>query len=322
MASVSGIRRRTSLLRLGRRGRLAGYFFVAPSLIFLFVFLILPIFAAFYYSLSDYDLMSAPRFAGLKNYRLLLDDSRFHRSITNTLFFAAVTVPAGALISLLLALLIDRRIRGIYAFRAAFYMPVVSSFVAVSLIWLWFYEPQIGFFNELLEALGLPRLKWLRDARTSMLSIILVSVWKNMGLNMVIYLAGLQGIPPHLHEAAQVDGAGKYSRFFRITLPLLAPTTYFVLVVYVIGALQLFVQIYVMTQTAGGGGSVPASGGPLDSTITVVVLIFDNAFSYLKFGIAAAMSFVFDPAPNLPSLISRIFSGYGPNWGGLQTRWV
>ena len=230
---------------------------MAPSLIFLFVFLILPIFAAFYYSLSDYDLMSAPRFAGLKNYRLLLDDSRFHRSITNTLFFAAVTVPAGALISLLLALLIDRRIRGIYAFRAAFYMPVVSSFVAVSLIWLWFYEPQIGFFNELLEALGLPRLKWLRDARTSMLSIILVIVWKNMGLNMVLYLAGLQGIPPHLHEAAQVDGAGKYSRFFRITLPLLAPTTYFVLVVYVIGALQLFVQIYVMTQTAGGGGAFP-----------------------------------------------------------------
>jgi len=215
VASVSGIRRRTSLFRLGRRGGLAGYFFVAPSLIFLFVFLILPIFAAFYYSLSDYDLMSAPRFAGLKNYRLLLDDSRFHRSITNTLFFAAVTVPAGALISLLLALLIDRRIRGIYAFRAAFYMPVVSSFVAVSLIWLWFYEPQIGFFNELLEAVGLPRLKWLRDARTSMLSIILVSVWKNMGLNMVIYLAGLQGIPPHLLEAAQVDGAGKFSRFFQ-----------------------------------------------------------------------------------------------------------
>ncbi len=150
-----------------------------------------------------------------------------------------MTVPVGAVTSLALALLINRRIRAIYAFRAAFYMPVVSSFVAVSLMWLWFYEPQIGFFNDLLEALGLPRQKFLRDPASSMPSIILVSVWKNMGFNMVIFLAGLQGIPPHLYEAAEVDGAGKISRFFRITLPLLAPTTYFVVVVYFIGALQV-----------------------------------------------------------------------------------
>ncbi len=277
--------------RIGRRGGLAGNFFVAPSLVFIFVFLILPIAGALYYSFADYDLMSAPRLAGLKNYRNLLDDARFHRSVANTLYFAAVTVPVGAVTSLALALLINRRIRAIYAFRAAFYMPVVSSFVAVSLMWLWFYEPQIGFFNDLLEALGLPRQKFLRDPASSMPSIILVSVWKNMGFNMVIFLAGLQGIPPHLYEAAEVDGAGKISRFFRITLPLLAPTTYFVVVVYFIGALQVFVQIYVMTNTAGIQDA-PAYGGPLDSTITVVVLIFDNAFAYLKMGLAASMSFV------------------------------
>ena len=121
-------------------------------------------------------------------------------------------------------------------------------------------------------------------------SIILVSVWKNMGMNMVIYLAGLQGVPPHLYEAAEVDGAGTISKFFRIALPLLAPTTYFVVIVYFIGALQAFVQIYVMTNTAGIQDA-PAYGGPLDSTITVVVLIFDNAFAYLKMGLAAAMSF-------------------------------
>ena len=155
------------------------------------------------------------------------------------------------------------------AYRAFFYLPVVSSFIAVSLIWLWMYEPQFGFFNDLLEAVGLPRLKWLRVADTSMLSIILLSVWKNMGLNMVIYLAGLQGIPPHLYEAAEIDGAGRYAEFRRITLPLLAPTTYFVVIVYFIGALQMFVQVFIMT--SGSGNEL--FGGPLDSTITVVILI-------------------------------------------------
>ncbi len=261
---------------------------MAPSLIFLFVFLIFPIIAALYYSFTDYDLMSPPRLAGFKNYVNLLDDNRFPRSVLNTLFFAAGTVPTGTVIALLLATLINRHIRAIYAFRAFFYLPVVSSFVAVSLIWLWMYEPQFGFFNDLLEAVGLPRLKWLRAPETSMLSIILLSVWKNMGLNMVIYLAGLQGIPPHLYEAAEIDGAGRYAKFFRITLPLLAPTTYFVVIIYFIGALQIFVQVFIMTS----GANNELFGGPLDSTITVVILIYANAFAYLKMGYASAMSFV------------------------------
>ena len=199
VAIASNVPSRPWYLKLGRRGGLAGYFFVAPSLIFLFVFLIFPIIAALYYSFTDYDLMSPPRLAGFKNYVNLLDDNRFPRSVLNTLFFAAGTVPTGTVIALLLATLINRHIRAIYAFRAAFYLPVVSSFVAVSLIWLWMYEPQFGFFNDLLEAVGLPRLKWLRAAETSMLSIILLSVWKNMGLNVVIYLAGLQvTLPPKM----------------------------------------------------------------------------------------------------------------------------
>ena len=161
MASATKTRQRARIFRLGHRGGLAGYFFVAPSLVFMFLFLILPIIAALYYSFTDYDLMSAPRLAGLKNYRNLLEDVRFHRSIANTLYFAGVVVPVGTAVSLGLAQLINRQIRGIYAFRAAFYTPVVSSFVAVSLIWLWFYEPQFGLFNDLLEGVGLPRLKFL-----------------------------------------------------------------------------------------------------------------------------------------------------------------
>jgi multiple sugar transport system permease protein len=221
----------------------------------------------------------------------LFGDVRYPKAIANTLYFAVATVPSGVVPSLLLAPLINRQIRGIYAFRALFYMPVVSSFVSVALIWLWFYEPQFGLLNDVFETVGLPRLKWLRAPETSMPSIILMSVWKNMGLNMVIYLAGLQGIPPHLYEAAEIDGAGRTSTFFRITVPLLRPTTYFVVIVYFIGALQMFVQVYIMTGTSAAQ-DVPVYGGPLDSTVTVVMLVYDNAFAYLKMGYASAMSFV------------------------------
>ena len=280
-------------MRFGHRGGLAGYVFVLPSMIFLLIFVIGPILATVFYSLTDYDLMSAPKFAGLKNYRNLLDDDRFARSITNTLYFAVGTVPAGVITSLLLATLINRRIRGIYTYRALFYLPVVSSFVSVSLIWLWFYEPQFGLFNDMLEVVGLPRSKFLRGAQTSMPSIIVLSIWKNMGLNMVIYLAGLQGIPPHLYEASEIDGAGRVSQFFRITMPLLAPTTFFVVIVYFIGALQMFVQVWIMSTGSGYETGVrEAVGGPLDSTLTVVVLLYANAFEWLKMGYASSMSFV------------------------------
>ncbi len=279
-------------LGIGNRGGLAGYVFVAPSIFFLIVFVILPILASFYYSLTDYDLMKAPSLAAFKNYLNLVEDARYHRAVTNTLYFAFGTVPSGIVTSLLLAVLINRRIRGIYAYRALFYMPVVSSMVSVSLIWLWFYEPQFGLLNDIFETLGLPRLKWLRTANTAMLSIIIMSIWKNMGLNMVIYMAGLQGIPPHLYEAAEIDGAGRTSTFFRITLPLLAPTTFFVVIVYFIGALQMFVQVYVMNPSVGSGGGGYQLGGPLDSTVTAVILIYENAFLYLKMGYASAMSAV------------------------------
>ncbi len=247
-----------------------------------------PILGALWFSLTDYDLMSAPKYVGAKNYVRLLGDERFAHSLTNSLLFAFGTVPTGVITSLLLASLVNRQIRGIYTFRALFYLPVVSSLVSVSLIWLWFYEPQLGLFNEVLEAVGLPRSKFLRGAPTAMASIIVLSVWKNMGLNMVLYMAGLQGIPPHLYEVAEIDGAGRISTFFRITLPLLAPTTYFVVIVYFIGALQMFVQVFIMTQER----NINAWGGPLDSTLTVVVLIYSNAFEYLKMGYASALSFI------------------------------
>ncbi|MCY3695082.1 MAG: sugar ABC transporter permease [Chloroflexi bacterium] len=279
------IRRR---FRLTYRGGATAYLFVLPSVIFIGVFVIVPIVGALYYSFTNYDLLTPPEWVGLKNYQVIGKEPRFWPSVRNTMLFALGTVPAGVITSLLLAVLVNRAIRGIYFFRAMFYMPVVSSFVSVSLIFLWMYEPQFGLANAFLRALDLPASKWLRGPETALFAIILMSIWKNMGLNMVIYLAGLQGIPPHLYEAAEIDGAGRLSQMFRITVPLLAPTTYFVVIVYFIGALQMFVQVFIMSCNDPAG----SCGGPLDSTITIVMLIYLEAFLALRMGFAAALSFI------------------------------
>jgi ABC-type sugar transport system permease subunit len=261
--------------------RLAGYLFILPSLLFLLVFVIYPIFSAFYLSLNRYNLIQPPVWDGLNRYSLLLEDPRFLKSLGNTFLCALMTVPAGTVISLFLAMLIDRPLRGIYFFRTAYYLPVVTSFVAVSFIWLWIYEPQFGVLNQILEAVGLPTFAWLRSPDTAMLSIALLSAWKNAGFNMIIFLAGLQGIPQYLYEAAEIDGASAVQRFRHITVPMLSPTIFFVFVVYFIGALQMFTQSWILTQ-----------GGPLDSTLTVVYLIYQNGFEFLKMGSASAMSVV------------------------------
>ena len=274
--------------RLTYRGGATAYLFVLPSVLFIGVFVIVPIVGALYYSFTNYDLLTPPEWVGLKNYQVIGKEPRFWPSVRNTMLFALGTVPAGVITSLLLAVLVNRAIRGIYFFRAMFYMPVVSSFVSVSLIFLWMYEPQFGLANEFLRAVDLPASKWLRGPETALFAIILMSIWKNMGLNMVIYLAGLQGIPPHLYEAAEIDGAGRLSQMFRITVPLLAPTTYFVVIVYFIGALQMFVQVFIMSCNDPAG----SCGGPLDSTITIVMLIYLEAFLALRMGFAAALSFI------------------------------
>jgi multiple sugar transport system permease protein len=261
--------------------RLAALLFVLPSLLFLAVFVVYPIINAFYLSLHRYNLLEPPVWDGLGRYRLLLEDDRFFKALGNTFLFALMTVPTGTVLSLLLAVLINQPLRAIYFFRTAYYLPVVTSFVAVSFIWLWIYEPQFGVLNRLLEQVGLPTFAWLRDPNTAMLSIALLSIWKNAGYNMIIFLAGLQGIPQHLYEAAEIDGAGPVQRFWHITVPLLSPTTFFVFVVYFIGALQMFTQSWILTQ-----------GGPLDSTLTVVYLIYQNGFEFLKMGSAAAMSVI------------------------------
>ncbi len=191
-------------------------------------------------------MLTAPAWHGIENYTDIGCDPRFLPAMRNTLLFALGTVLAGVASSLLLAVLIDPSIRGIYFFRVMFYMPVVSSFAAVAVIFLWIYEPQFGIGNQALRSLGLPALKWLRSPDTALFSIIVMSIGKNMGLNLVIYLAGLQSIPSHQYAAATIDGARRLSKMFGITVPLPAPTTNFVVIVYYIGALQKFTQVFVM----------------------------------------------------------------------------
>jgi ABC-type sugar transport system permease subunit len=281
MASTTAALGKTQRRSWTHKQRYAAYLFVLPSLLFLGLFVVYPIFAALYFSFTQYTLIQAPRWIGPTHYVDLLTDARFLKAVGNTFLFALMTVPVGTALALLMALVIDRPLRGITFFRTTYYLPVVTSFVAVSFIWLWIYEPQFGVLNDLFEIFGLPRLHWLRDPSTALLSIAILSIWKNVGYNMVIYLAGLQGIPTHLYEAAKVDGANAWERFWKITVPLLSPTTFFVFVVYFIGALQMFVQAWILTQ-----------GGPLDSTLTVVYLIYSNGFEYLKMGYAAAMSMI------------------------------
>lgn len=279
--------------------RLAAYLFILPSLIFLAVFVVYPILSAFYLSLHRYNLIQAPVWDGLNRYALLIEDARFFKAVGNTFMFAVMTVPVGTAISLLLAVLINQPLRAIYFFRTAYYLPVVTSFVAVSFIWLWIYEPQFGVLNQVLETLGLPTFAWLRDPSTALLSIAILSVWKNAGYNMIIFLAGLQGIPTYLYEAAEIDGANGFQQFWHITVPMLSPTTFFVFVVYFIGALQMFAQAWILTQ-----------GGPLDSTLTVVYLIYQNGFEFLKMGSASAMSVILFILIAIVTLINTRIMGY------------
>ena len=283
------------------REALYGYTFIAPAVLIILIFAILPVVAAFSLSFTRYDIITPPRWIGFANYRRLFYDSLFFKSLGNTLYYAIGVIPVGMILSLLLALILNRVLRGISFFRAAYYLPVVTSLVAVSMIWMWIYSPaDYGLLNYLLslaahliqgigELCGIDamtridflRRSWLGDPSLAMPAIIMMSIWKGLGYNMVIYLAGLQSIPEQLYEAATIDGAGRWGKFRNITWPLLKPTTFFIIVTSIIGASQVFGQVYVMT-----------NGGPNNTTTTVVHQIFQNAFSFLRMGYAAAMAFV------------------------------
>jgi len=256
--------------------------FLAPNIIGFLLFSLLPVGATLVISLLNWDLIRDPEFVGLKNYTTLLTkDPIFREVLFNTAYFVIGVVPASIVISLLLALVMNNGLKGISLFRAIFFIPVITSSVAVAMLWRWLYNTDYGLINVGLDALGLPYIPWLTSTDWAMPAVIIMAVWKSLGYNMVIYLAGLQGISPTLYEAAALDGANGWARFRDITLPLLGPTTFFILVISVINSFQVFDLTFILTQ-----------GGPGIATTTIVMYIYDQGFRYFQMGYAAAIAWV------------------------------
>jgi multiple sugar transport system permease protein len=246
------------------------------------VFTALAVVASAGIALTDWDLLSPPEFVGFKNFvRLLTRDDTYFKVLRNTLVFTVSSVSATMVLSLLVALAMNAALRGIVIFRTAYYLPVVTSSVAVAVVWTWFYNPDFGPLNYYLAAVGLKPPPWLGSPDWALPAVIIVAIWKSVGYDMILWLAGLQGIPQHLYEAAAIDGAGRWRRFTAITLPLLTPTTFFVLVISLIQAFQVFDTVQVMT-----------GGGPADASRTMVVYIYDQGFRFLKMGYAAAVAWM------------------------------
>jgi multiple sugar transport system permease protein len=269
-----------------RRTRIA-LLFLAPALTAITVFFFVPVVSAFALSFTDFDIyalgrLSYARFVGFRNYVLLLEDPLFWKALKNTLYFLLVGGPLSIATSLGAALLLQSRLVKFRSFfRFVYFAPVVTTLVAVAVVWRYIYHPRFGLLNYLLSLAGIPGVDWLGDPDWAMPAIILLAVWKNFGYNMVIFLAGLQNIPTSLYEAAEIDGAGGWQRFTNITLPMLAPTTLFVTIITLIGYFQLFAEPYVMTQ-----------GGPLNSTLSIVLLMYQQGFRWWNMGYAAALAFV------------------------------
>jgi multiple sugar transport system permease protein len=268
----------------------------------MFVFVVVPIFVALYISFTSYSIITPPRWIGWWNYLDLLEDPLFWRSIINTAYFTGVTVPAGVALSLALAIFINRQLQGVGFFRSVYYAPVIMPMVAAALIWNMFYDPNIGLFNYIREQFGLAPIRWLNSTQWAMPSVILMSIWKSFGFNMVIFLAGLQSIPKELYEAAEIDGATRLRVFWGITLPLLKMSMLYVIITSTIGAFQVFSQVYVMT-----------GGGPSNSTTTIVHQIYRTAFVHLDMGYASAMAFVLFLFLGILSAINmKLFGGKNP----------
>src|SRR4051794_3331016 len=279
--SIEDVVRPTRLVSNRLREAAWAYLFLAPFFLGLLFFILGPVLAAFAISFTSWDLLSSPRWIGLGNYREMLADRLFGMALKNTIYFTVVTVPVTLLLALGLASLMNRKLRGISLLRAIYFFPITASIVAVSLLWAWMYTPDFGIINYLLSLFGLPKVNWLVDPKMAMPSVIIMSVWRGLGFNIVIFLAGLQSIPRDLYEAGELDGAGGWSQFRDITVPLLTPTIFFATIMALIASFQVFEQTYIMTQ-----------GGPGNATMTLVYQIFLNGFTYLRMGYASAMSFI------------------------------
>jgi multiple sugar transport system permease protein len=263
------------------------YFFLAPAVGAIFVFFFIPVIAAFLISFTDFDIytlgdFSTLRFVGLDNYLTLFKDDLFWTALKNTFYFVIVAGPLSIMISLGAALLLNTKLVRFKAiFRLSYFLPVVTTLVAVAIVWRFIYHHNFGIMNYFIGFFGIDPIDWLGDPFWAMPSIILMAVWKNFGYNMIIFIAGLQNIPEELYEAANIEGANAWQKFKSITIPMLAPTTIFISIITMIGFFQLFAEPYVMTQ-----------GGPLNSTLSIVQYMYQEGFRWWNMGYSASIAFV------------------------------
>jgi multiple sugar transport system permease protein len=279
------------------------YIFIAPAIIFFTVFVVIPVFASLFFSFTEYNVIQSPKWVGVDNYRnLIFGDPRFWKAVKNTVIYVIGVVPLGITLSLLLAIAIDQKIKLKNLYKTMFFMPAVTSVVALSVIWKWLFAGEkYGLINHFLIKMGFAPIDWLMSPQWIMPAIMIMSVWAGLGYNMILFLAGLQTIPTTLYEAADIDGAGPVSKFWNITLPLLKPTMIYVVVMSTIVSFQVFEQVYVMT---GGSGGV---GGVLDSALTIVAYLYDSGFQRFMMGYASAIAYLLFAGIFLITLINVKF---------------
>lgn len=257
------------------------YLFLLPGLIGLIFFTAGPTLAAIAISFSEWDLLSKLQWIGITNYQHAFQDTIFWKSLGNTLYYTVGRVPALMVIPFGLALALNQKIKGVIIFRTIYILPIVSSVVAVSFVWTWMYHAQYGIINHILRSLHLPISRWVYSERGAMPSVIIMSIWRNLGYNTIIFLAGLQGIPQQYYEAAELDGANGWQKIRYITIPLISPLTFFALILTLIGSFQVFEETYMLTE-----------GGPNYATYTLVYYLFFKSFYAFKMGYASAIAVI------------------------------
>ncbi|HLZ63580.1 MAG TPA: sugar ABC transporter permease [Ktedonosporobacter sp.] len=282
MAAITpGSTRPSTWRRRSTKYTVAAYLFITPSFLGVLIFIAFPVFFALYLSLQQWDGITAPQFVGLLNFVNLLKDPIFWISLRNTVVYTVVTVPVGVLLSLGVAQLLNQRVIGMAFFRTAMFVPVVTSGLAIAVIWKWIYDYNNGLINDTLTGLHLAQIPWLSDPTWALIALCIIGIWQGFGFTTILVLAAIQNVPESLLEAASIDGATGWRRFWRITVPLITPTLLFVSIISFISSFQVFTQIYYLT-----------NGGPDYGTYVLYFLVFQRAFVQNRFGEAAALSYI------------------------------
>ncbi len=266
---------------IGRREAVWGFVFVAPWVVGFVIFSLGPTVAIIAWGFTEYDILQAPKFAGLENYiEIVTDDEKFLKSLANTAIYVGLLVPLQVVIGFLLAVLVNTKLPLASLFRAFYFLPTIMPLVVASIVWAWVLQPELGLLKFLLEdTMGIPTPRFMVDEYWSKPGIVILTVWSSIGVQMILFLAALQAVPPHLYEAAEIDGAGPLRKMLHVTIPLVSPTIFLVIIIGIINSFQVFTTAFVLTQ-----------GGPLDSTLFYVLYLWRKAFVSFEFGYASALA--------------------------------